>query len=102
MGGGGGDSDDAITNNDIPPPDRWKADSDYWKKYQPYSSQNKKKLSEQCNLDENSQDAARTVTEKLDESNQPNLHLNFQYQKLTYFGSFVSPLVALTNRLYGM
>ena len=72
MGGGdSGDSgsDDTTTNNDIPPSDGWKTDSDYWKEYQPYLGKNKRKLSEQCDLDENSQDAARTVTEKLDESN---------------------------------
>jgi hypothetical protein len=45
------------------------SDSDYSKEYQPYLSQNKRKLSEQSDFDENSQDAARTVTEKLDESN---------------------------------
>ena len=87
-GGGGSGSDDAITNNDILPPDTWKADSDYWKEYQPYLSQNKKKLSEQCDLDENSQDAARTVTEKLDESNSVkklvNIALNNQDVKNEY------------------
>lgn len=67
--GGGSGSDDPITNNNVPPSDEWKTDPNYWKEYQPYWSQNKRKLSEQCDLDENSQDAARTVTEKLDESN---------------------------------
>jgi hypothetical protein len=72
MGGsGGGDSgsDDAITNNNVPTSDGWKTDPNDWKEYQPYWSQNKRKSFEQCDLDENSQDAARTVTEKLDESN---------------------------------
>jgi hypothetical protein len=72
MGGsGGGDSgsDDAITNNNVPTSDGWKTDPNDWKEYQLYWSQNKRKSFEQCDLDENSQDAARTVTEKLDESN---------------------------------
>ena len=75
MGGNGGDngvnsgSDDQITNNNVSPSDGWKTDLNYWKESQPYGSQNKRKLSEQCDLDENLQDAAHTVTEKLDESN---------------------------------
>ena len=74
MGGGSnGDGDrgsnDAINNNDIPPSDGWKTTPDYWKYYRSDFSKNKKKLPEQCDLDENSQDAARPVTEKLDESN---------------------------------
>jgi len=74
MGGGSdGDGDsgsnDAINNNDIPPSDGWKTTPDYWKYYRSDFSQNKKELPEQCDLDENSQDAARTVTDKLDESN---------------------------------
>ena len=71
MGGsGGGDnsSDDIISNNDIPSPKTWKDDNDQWKKCHPYFSQAKDKLSEQCDLDEDSQNAARTVTEKFDES----------------------------------
>ena len=43
-GGSGGDnhSDDEITNQNVPPSDSWKNDPNYWKKYQPYSSQGKK------------------------------------------------------------
>ena len=71
-GGSGGDGDgdsssnDAINNNAIPLSDRSKTTPDYWKYCRPDFSQNKKELPEQCDLDENSQDAARTVTEKLD------------------------------------
>ena len=90
MGSGGGSgSDDASTNNNIPLPDTWKADPDYWKDFQPYQPyQNKKKLSEECDLDVNSQGAARTVTEKFDESNSvqklANTALNNQKVKNEY------------------
>jgi hypothetical protein len=67
-GNGGSGSNDAINDNDISPSDAWRTYSDYWKHYRSDFSQNKKKLSEQCDLDENSQDASRTFTEKLDES----------------------------------
>jgi hypothetical protein len=67
-------------DNLIPPKELWKDDPDYWAdyKFNREDFKKKKKLEEetcsisdelQADIDENSQDAARTVTEKLDESN---------------------------------
>jgi hypothetical protein len=78
-GSGGGSSWE--DENAIPPESRWINDRDYWTDYtyNPNGSSKNKDEEETCSIsdelknkadiDENSQDAARTVTEKLDESN---------------------------------
>ena len=59
-------------DNLIPPEERWKSDPDYWAdyKYNREDFKKKKKLEEEvCSISDQPQNAARTVTEKLDKSN---------------------------------
>ena len=81
-GGGDGDGDNSWEDkNAIPPESSWINDPDYWRdyRYDPNDFLKKKNEEETCSIsdeleneadiDENSQNAARTLTEKLDESN---------------------------------
>ena len=75
-GGNPGDSGNGPSSweedNLIPPEERWKYDPDYWVdyKYNGEDFKKKKKLEEEvCSISDQPQKAARTVTEKLNESN---------------------------------
>ena len=75
-GGNPGDSGNGPSSweedNLIPPEERWKSDPDYWAdyKYNREDFKKKKKLEEEvCSISDQPQNAARTVTEKLDKSN---------------------------------
>ena len=60
------------TQKGLPPEERWKSDPDYWAdyKYNREDFKKKKKLEEEvCSILDQPQNAARTVTEKLDKSN---------------------------------
>ena len=74
-GNGGGSGNGPFSweeDNLIPPEERWKSDPDYWAdyKYNREDFKKKKKLEEEvCSISDQPQNAARTVTEKLDKSN---------------------------------
>ena len=74
-GNGGGSGNGPFSweeDNLIPPEERWKSDPDYWAdyKYNREDFKKKKKLEEEvCSILDQPQNAARTVTEKLDKSN---------------------------------
>ena len=75
LGAGSGDdgnSGNGPSENLIPSKERWKSDTDYWADYKYNRKDFKKKLEEEeevCSISDQPNNAARTVTDKFDESN---------------------------------